>query len=294
MTTTNTAWTRVALAALLAACLGVALPSVAQSPPPGGVTEVAVEHDDDHMMMTWLGVAMNDYANAMANWLLDAARHHGGPISQGALLRFQTQLRRATFAYFEYSYDVDGIRHSRIYLAASGRAFETYIDARSPGLEAPTKPDADYFASDNVVRHASAGATPGSDVTAAPHVRPLPNRGNDAEIKALQSLMRDIDAGLVEPRGRLVGFVSKQPCDSCSAAMRQFAVETHSDVHINYVHGANEDGLRTPAWMALRQAREAIIADLVTMLTAPVSTSSPAPEKPVDDDAGSFSVCRRQ
>jgi hypothetical protein len=268
--------------------------SKGQSSPPGGVTNVAVEHDDDHMMMTWLGVALNDYANAMANWLLDAARHEGGPVSESALIRFQTQLRRAAFAYFEYSYEVDGVRHSRIYLAASGRSFDTYINPRAPGLVAPQKSDADYFPSDDVVRHASAGIVPGSDVTAAPHTRDMPNRGNDAEIKALQSIMRDMDTGAVEPRGQLVGFVSKQPCDSCSAAMRQFALETHSEVHINYIHGANEDGLRTPAWTALRQAREAIIADLVTLLTAPAPATPASPEGPVDDDAPSSSVCLRR
>ena len=290
----RTPWKRAAFVTMLWASLGMAPASIAQSSPPGGVTEVAVEHDDDHMMMTWLGVALNDYANAMANWLLDATRHEGGPVSERTLLRFQAQLRRATFAYFEYSYEIEGIRHSRIYLAASGRSFGTYINPRASGLVAPQKLDADYFASDDVVRHASAGVVPGSDVTAVPHTRDMPNRGNDAEIKALQSIMRDMDAGVVEPRGQLVGFVSKQPCDSCSAAMRQFAVETHSEVHINYIHGANEDGLRTPAWMALRQAREAIIADLVTLLTAPVSTPPRLPEAPVDDDAPSSSVCLRK
>lgn len=294
MTRQRMRWKRAVLAALFSACLGIALPSAADPPPSAGVTQLAVEHDDDHMMMTWLGVALNDYANAMANWLLDAARQHGGPLSQRALLRFQTQLRRATFAYFEYSYEVDGVRHSRIYLAASGRPFATYIDPRAPELVAPVKPDAEYFAADDVIRHASVGAVDNSEVTAVPHTRTLPNRGNDAEIKALQSILRDIDAGVVEPRGHLVGFVSKQPCDSCNLAMRQFAAETQSEVHINYIHGANEDGLRTPAWMALRQAREAIITDLVTMLTAPEPTPSPLPEGPVEDDESSASVCSRQ
>jgi len=291
MTTHGSRWKRACLAALFTACLGSALPAAADPPPSAGVTELPVENDDDHMMMTWLGVALNDYANAMAGWLIDASRQHDGPLSRRALLRFQTQLRRATFAYFEYSYEVDGVRHSRIYLAASGRPFETYIDAREPGLVRPQKTDADYFPTDDVVRHASAGAAQDSLVTAAPHVRSLPNRGNDAEIKVLQSITRDIESGLVEPRGHLLGFVSKQPCDSCSAAMRQFAAETLSEVHVNYIHGANEDGLRTPAWMALRQAREAVISDLVSMLTAPDPTTSPVPEAPIPDDEATGSVC---
>lgn len=285
-------WLRVAF---LATCLCGAIPSLAQSPPPGGVTQLAVEQDDDHMMMTWLGVALDDYANAMANWLADAAHENGGLLSQRALLRFQNQLRRATFAYFEYSYEADGAQHSRIYLAASGRSFATYIDPRASGLVAPDKPDAAYFASDDVVRHASAGASENSDVTPVPGAgTSMPNRGNDAEIKALQSIMRDIDAGLVEPRGHLLGFVSKQPCDSCSAAMRQFVTETHSEIHINYIHGANEDGLRTPAWMALRRAREAIIDDLTTMFAAPDSASPPSVEQLPDDDVSSSSVCLRR
>ena len=294
MTHQEMRWKRALRVALFAMCLGAAMPSAADPPPSAGVTELAVEHDDDRMMMTWLGVALNDYANAMANWLLDASRQHGGPLARGALVRFQTQLRRATFAYFEYSYEVDGIRHSRIYVAASGRPFETYIDAREAGLVRPQKPDAEYFPTDDVIRHASAGAVGDSLVTAVPNTRPLPNRGNDAEIKVLQSIMRDIESGMVEPRGHLVGFVSKQPCDSCSSAMRQFAAETQSEVHVNYIQGANEDGLRTPAWMALRQAREAVITDLVTMLTAPEPTPALPPDAPVADGEASESVCSRR
>lgn len=273
--------------------LGTAAPAFAQTTPPGGVTELAVEHDDDHMMQTWLGAALNDYANAMTRWLMDAAHAQGGVVSERALVRFQRQLRTATFAYFEYSYLVDGVAYSRIYLAASGRPFATYIDPRSVGLIAPRQADAHYFSSDNVVRHASAGAADESGVTPRPNRPSIPNRGNDAEIKVLQSIMRDIASREVQSGGRLTGFVSKQPCDSCSAALRQFAVETDADVHVNYVHGANEDGLRTPAWTALRQARDALIDDLTTLFTRPVAALPPAPAHPADDDRPSTSVCGR-
>lgn len=289
----KTSWNRALRVAFLAACLCSTMPSRAQTPPMGGVTELAVEHDEDQMMMTWLCVALNDYENAMANWLLDASQESGGVLSRQALARFQTQLRRATFAYFEYSYEIEGTRYSRIYLAASGRSFSTYVDPRATGLTPPARADAEYFLADDVVRHATAGPSENSDVTAQPNRPSMPNRNNDAEIKALQSIMRDIDAGIVVPGGRLLGFVSKQPCDSCSAALRQFALETRSDVHINYVHGANEDGLRTPVWMALRQAREAIIADLATMFTAPVSAAPAFVDRPPDDEDTSSSVCSR-
>lgn len=289
----RTPWRSMARTALLVAFVAASSLSQAQSPPPTGVTQVAVESDDDDMMMTWLGIALRDYANAMANWLLDASRESGKPLTLRALERFQTQLRRATFAYFEYSYEVNGVRHSRIYLAASGRSFATYISPFAGGLVAPAKQDADYFMSDDVVRHSMAGEGQDSNVTPLPHRPPLPNRGNDAEIKALQSIIRDVDAGVVRPYGNLIGFVSKQPCDSCSAAMRRFAEETHSEVHVNYVHGANEDGLRTPAWTALRMAREALIADLATMLTQPVAEAPVTPAQPEPDDTPSPSVCRR-
>lgn len=281
------------LVTVLTLWLGVATLSIAQTSPPAGVTELAVEHDDDHMMQTWLGVALNDYANAMTQWLLDAAQANGGTVTERALARFQQQLRRATFAYFEYTYEIDGVPYSRIYLAASGRSFATYIDPRSPGLVAPERPDTAYFASDDAVRHASAGASDQSDVTPRPNLPGFPNRGNDAEIKVLQSIVRDIAGGIVERNGRLTGFVSKQPCDSCSAALRQFALETGAEVHVNYVNGANEDGLRTPAWTALRQAREAVVNDLTTLLTQPAAALPLAPDHPVDDDTPSTSVCSR-
>lgn len=278
-------------ALLLSLLIAASLSSVAQPAPPAGVTLMAVDHDDDHMMMTWLGVALNDYANAMANWLVDASRANEGQLSQQALARFQNQLRRATFAYFEYSYEQHGVRHSRIYLATSGRPFSAYIEPRAAGLAQPAKTDADYFASDDVVRHAEAGASENSGVRPIPNPPRMPNRGNDAEIKALQSIMRDIDSGAVGRKGRLLGFVSKEPCASCSAAMRQFALETGAEVHVNYIHGANEEGLRTPAWTALRRAREAVISDLATMLTTPVASPPASPEAP-GDETPSFSACR--
>jgi hypothetical protein len=279
--------------ALLALSITAAMPTLAQSSPPGGFSELAVEHDEDHMMQTWLGVALNDYANAMTKWLMDAAHANGGTVTKAALNRFQRQLRTATFAYFEYTYEVDGVPYSRIYLSASGRPFATYIDPRSPGLIAPERPDADYFSSDDVVRHASAGPVEGSDVTPRPRRPGVPNRGNDAEIKVVQSIVRDIDDGLVQSGGRLIGFVSKQPCDSCGEALRQFALETRTEVHVHYVHGANEDNLRTPAWTALRLARDALIDDLTTMLTRPVAAVPESPESPASDDATSASVCGR-
>ena len=284
---------RLSCVGILALWLGTTAPSFAQALPPGGVTELAVEHDEDHMMQTWLGVALNDYANAMTKWLVDAAQASGGRVSARALDRFQRQLRTATFAYFEYMYEVDGVPYSRIYLAASGRPFATYIDSRSPGLIAPGRPDTEYFASDDVVRHASVGVAETSNVTAQPNRPGGANRGNDAEIKVLQSIMRDIDNRVVEAGGRLTGFVSKQPCTSCSEALRTFAFETGIEAHVNYVHGANEDGLRTPAWTALRHARDVLIDDLMTLLTQPVTSSPPTEAEPVDDETLSMSVCGR-
>lgn len=287
----NHRWIRVALCAFLLACMGAGAPVAAQTRPPGGVTELAVENDDDHMMLTWLSVTLNDYANAMTKWLVDAAQANGGRVTVSALQRFQRQLSTATFAYFEYRYNVDGVAHSRVYLAASGRPFATYINPRSTGLVPPAAPDSDYFNADDVIRHASAGTVEESDVRAHPNQPRVANRENDAEIKVLQSILRDIRDGVVESHGSLLGFVSKRPCDSCSSAMRQFSLETGSEVHVNYVHGANEDGMRTPAWVALRQAREAIANDLVSMLTAPVDAQPGRPEHPSDNDIASSSVC---
>lgn len=260
----------------------------------GGVTLLSVDQDDDHMMQTWIGVAMNHYANAMASWLVDASRSHGGYVSVQALSRFQQQLRRATFAHFEYRYVVEGVPFTRTYLAASGREFRTYIDPRESGLVAPPERDSEYFKQDDVVTFAmDATATEGSEVLPRPARPNMPNRGNDAEIKVLQAIIRDIREGTVAPAGHLLGFVSKQPCESCDPALRQFAVETGSEVHVNYVFGANQDGLRTPAWAALREAREAIVDDLVTMFSAPAANTSPDLEDPLDDDSSSASVCRR-
>lgn len=282
------------LAAVFIIASTAGYPSRARDSFRDGVTLLSVDQDDDHMMRTWIGVAMSHYANAMAGWLVDASRSHGGHVSVQALSRFQQQLRRATFAHFEYRYVVEGVPFTRTYLAASGREFRTYIDPRETGLVAPAEPDSEYFKQDDVVTFAMAAtAAEGSEVLPQPARPNGPNRGNDAEIKVLQAIIRDIREGTVAPAGHLLGFVSKQPCESCDPALRRFAVETGSEVHVNYVFGANQDGLRTPAWAALREAREAIVDDLVTMFSVPAAGTSPNLEDPLDDDSSSASVCAR-
>ncbi|WP_448096126.1 hypothetical protein [Luteibacter yeojuensis] len=272
----------------------VVTPSIAQAPPPGGVSFLSVDHDDDHMMQTWIGVAMEHYAKAMAKWLADASRSRGGFVSAESLFRFQQQLLRATFAHFEYRYVREGVTFTRIYLAASGREFATYINARHPDLVAPNRPDSDYFTQDDAVRFEIAPAPfDGSDVTAQPARPGMPNRGNDAEIKVLQAILRDIEDGSVRPGGHLLGFVSKQPCESCEPALRAFVAETGSEVHVNYVFGANQDGLRTPAWAALRHARETIVNDLVTMFATPAAHPNPGIGDPSDDDTSAAPACTR-
>jgi hypothetical protein len=284
----------IALAAACIITLGAASQSIAQASPPGGVTFLSVDQDDDHMMQTWIGVAMEHYANALAKWLADASSHHGGMVSPESLSRFQQQLRRATFAHFEYTYVLEGVTFTRIYLAASGRGFATYINTRHTDLVAPDRPDGDYFAQNDVVTFELAG-TPAADsrVTPQPTRQGIPNRGNDAEIKVLQAIIRDISEGRVGARGHLLGFVSKQPCESCEPALRQFVAETGAEAHVNYVFGSNQDGLRTPAWAALRHARESIVNDLVSLFSAPVAHAFPGTEDPLDDDSSSASVCMR-
>lgn len=302
MPSTISSWRRRSLfrgrmlgAAMLATLVVGGLPRYAEAGGDGRVTMLAVANDDEYFMQTWLAVPMRRYAFGMRRWLQEAFAGHGGRAADAAeLLRFQQQIRRATFSHFQYTYTVEGVEHARIYLGVSGRPFSELINTAYRGarhLEVPPMPTRNYFNEDNVVSFGSVGAPTWSDVTPQPVTPGTPNRANDAEIKVLQAIMRDISSGLIPAGGRLLGFVSQQPCPSCHAAFQQFSVEARADVHINYVEGSpHSPQTMTPALAVIRNLRNVLADELTTHFAPPVNVVRMSSEVESTDEA-STSMC---
>jgi len=262
----------------------------------GSVTLLPVTSDDDNMMQAWIGASMRRYAYGMRRWLGDALSGSYGRVSDSAeLLRFQQQLRRATFSHFQYSYTVEGVEYTRIYLGVSGRPFNELINPAFRGTRrlVPPVEESNYFDTDNVVLFGSVGAVEASEVTPRPATPGSPQRANDAEIKVLQAIMRDIREGTIQPGGRLLGFVSQIPCESCTAALRQFSIEAQADVHINYVEGhPGSPRTMTPALAVIRSMRNVLIDELTTTFAPPVHSVLTSAEAEADDGA-STSMCSK-
>lgn len=232
-------------------------------PSPGTVVEAGYREDVGGAIIHRLGFLINVYAHGMQAYISDAARDRRGAVSERAMERFRNQLMRATVAFFEYSWHVDGVRRTRIYVARSNQDFERLIPPGSAELVAPGTTEADYLPNASVFRFARTNVVvPGSAVL--PSHDPQANRANDAEIKILQVLKRDIRLDPTMAGGELIGFVSQKPCISCSPALRRFASETGATVRVNYVDGENTEGRRTPLFLALRQIREIAATLLVT------------------------------
>jgi hypothetical protein len=230
-------------------------PVVLPDPSPGSVVEAAYTEDVEGAIIHRLGFLVNVYAHGMQGYISDAARDLRRGVSEPSLRSFRDQLMRATFAFFEYSWTVDGIRHTRIYVSRSNRDFARYIPPGASDLAAPGTSEADYLPDVGVFRFARTSVeVPGSSVL--PSHDPGANRGNDAEIKILQTLKNDIRLNPHMADGELVGFVSQRPCMSCSLALRRFASETGATVRVNYIDGQQADGSSSALSRQLRQIRE--------------------------------------
>jgi hypothetical protein len=235
-------------------------------PSPGTVVERAYTEDVEGSIIHRLGFLVNVYAHGMQGYISDATRDRRVGVSEPSLERFRSQLVTATLAFFEYSWHVDGVRHTRIYVSRSNHDFARLIPRSVTDLVAPGTSEADYLPDVGVFRFARNGIeVPGS--TVLPSHDPRANRTNDAEIKILQTLKNDIRLNPAMANGELHGFVSQKPCMSCSPALRRFASETGATVRINYIDGENAEGRRTPLFLALRQIREVAATVLVSYFT---------------------------
>lgn len=229
---------------------------------PGSVEERGYATDADHVMMDHLGFALRLYAFGMRRYIEEAAAAASLPpdqVSAHSLSVFTRQLRTGTLALFEYSWTEGGEPRRRTYIARSNRRLEQLLRHTRGDLQAPVLPEEHFLPASSVMAFAREPVpVPGSLVV--PLQGGVNNRDNDAEIKALQLLMAEMRANPGMRGGQLTGFVSQQPCESCSPALRLFAREAHASVYVNYVYGGPGRERETPLYRSLRQAREQAIA----------------------------------
>ena len=243
-------------------------PVVLPDPSPGTVVELGYSEDVQGTIAHRLGFLVNVYAHGMQGYISDATRNRQIGVSEASMQRFRNQLMTATFAFFEYSWYVAGVRQTRIYVSRSNHDFARLIPHDATDLSAPGTTEADYLPNIGAFRFARSGVeVPESSVL--PSHDPRANRANDAELKILQTLKNDIRLNPEMANGELLGFVSQKPCPSCSPALRRFASETGATVRINYVDGENAENRRTPLFLALRQIREVAATLLVSYFSHP-------------------------
>ncbi|MEA3084228.1 MAG: hypothetical protein QOC89_1925 [Paraburkholderia sp.] len=122
--------------------------------------------------------------------------------------------RSATIARFEYTYaEPSGASNTRIYNAISGQDPQDIL--YEPG-SAPNRQFNDFLSSSNIEKAAANIDVPGGRLGAS-----MDNQALDAELKALKNFENDILVNGLPPGGKLVGYISQAPCDSCANVLRQ-------------------------------------------------------------------------
>ena len=236
---------------------------------PGSVQERGYATDAEGVIMSRLGFVLRMYAYGMRRYIEDAAvaaATSPASVSAASLSVFTRQLEVATFALFEYTWEEDGRSHTRTYISRSNRGLDRFILRTTTDLQVPSHAEDHYLPDSDALHYAREPVpVPGSRV--APIQVGVTNREHDAEIKVLQLLTSEIQENPRMLGGTLVAFVSQQPCESCSPALRLFARENRANVRVNYVYGARGPERETALYRALRQARETAVALLLSRFT---------------------------
>jgi hypothetical protein len=220
-------------------------------------------YDYDDIVLWHLRLSFLHHAIPSVEWFLGATSHRRG--NRQAFHEFARQFFSSTFAAFEYTYTVNGREHTRTYYARSGEdpprlgvrgqapaPYENYLQVQ------PTEVHAVLLPSDRSV----------ITWTALADGRPSDARRNDAELKAVRSIERDLISKRVPLGGEVTAFVSQPMCLSCEMAVRMFALQYDIDVHINALSG---DG----AWASQRFMRKRVL--FFTSAMGSLMTRGPTP-----------------
>jgi len=216
---------------------------------PAGAGEVKTydwTYDYDDIVLWHLRLSFLHHAIPSVEWFVAATSHMKG--NHQAFRDFARQFFTSTFAAFEYTYTFNGREYTRTYYARSGE------DSPRLGVRGPTPPSySNYLQVQPTEVHATLLASDRSAITwtALADGRPSDARRNDAELKAVRSIERDLINKRVPLGGEVTAFVSQPMCLSCEMAVRMFSLQYDIDVHVNVLSG---DGWASQRFMRKRVA----------------------------------------
>jgi len=194
--------------------------------------------DPKNIVMAPLLDAFRFHAEAGSTWYLDQL--HGDLVSRQKFERFARSMSSATYGAFEYTFTRNGVESTRVYYAMSGP------DNPFTALGPPTRPMADYIAQDSTRIHAYISDSDRSSIVAT-EVEGDHDEGQhrrDAELKAVRTIERDMQAGTVTPGGRLQAYISQPMCDSCEHVMHRFSAQYDVDINVAYLEGDLSEAYR--------------------------------------------------
>jgi len=193
------------------------------------------DRDENRVVLPHVEASFAYHATAAATWYMDTLR--GARVPYATFNEFARRMVSNAYASFEYTYVEDGRERTRIYYASSG------LDEPHLGLRdwRDARPYAEFLPQSGIEVHALARHGESSPFTPSP-VGEAGDGGrnphmNDAELKAIRTLSREIDAGRVAPMGKLVGFITMPMCDSCEQVVKDFSNQYGVDVSVNYLKG---------------------------------------------------------
>jgi hypothetical protein len=176
------------------------------------------ELDPHLVVMAPLQASFALHARAASWWLLGGT--WSAAVTSRAIDRFEEQWLDATVGSLHYTYELDGKEHTRVYHAVSGAEIPFPVEGLSPR---------EAFATYVGTRHGEVWAHAEPDEPTSIEVSPLTDDmpldiyTSSAEYKAMRSIERDVEAGVVPSGGRAVYFTSRTPCTVCEGALRYFA-----------------------------------------------------------------------
>jgi hypothetical protein len=228
---------------LRSAVAGIAIAIMCPVVSAGEVTTFEWDHDYNDFLNERLAESFEHHVEPAIQWYL--ASIAGVPVNRNSFREFSRQFLTATYAEFVYTYNLHGIEHSRTYFSSSGE-----VQPRLPGGNG-LRSYLDFVPGSPTDVHSVLLSTNRSTISHIPldDGRPENARRNDAELKAVRSIERDIQSGVVPRGGEVTAFVSQRMCDSCARAVQLFADLYDVSVHVNTP--TNNDG-----WASFRFMRK--------------------------------------
>lgn len=207
------------------------------------------DSDPHDVVMAPLRASFSMHARAAARWLLDG--QDVSRLTRHDLDLFDEQFLDATFVAAHYTYRHGESDVTRVYYAMSGNNEPWAIESdagrsryvaegiflEDVAVVSTRRPFSEYMRvpSGAVWAHAEPGEKTSIE-SGAVNANDIPTiYTGSAEFKAMRSIERDIQAGLVPSHGNVAVFASRKPCQACDVALRNFALRYAGGMWVNMI-----------------------------------------------------------